>query len=1000
MVKTTAPAPSPLERRTAPEKKRSTLSGLDHSGFTSLNVSKSLREHASPFAVLRTPLQTNSGRRGSSSQRVLTVQYLQRAVGNRCLDRALHQPSRKIEGAQIQRDSLNPLDWASDLLHRLTGDADRDEADVQNDATQRSTQLQNQSATSSSDLQSKSETQGTALGTEATTQGTSVETQSEAQGRGLQGQADANASQLTSQSSTSGAEIQQEAGGKSKQLQADLGALDTQTRSNVNDATGTLGADVKAVHGEGDAADGQIKDQWNVLETQGSTHVKAATTQTEALVHGKTALIQEYQGSGEHNPEQFQKRWSELQGQVTVAERGESSLQQTEDAGQSVNARAPGIWSKITNRGQALVVGIGNLASRAWNTLQTSWSSLQSTAAKALADVRQQASAAVARVRNLATAAWTKLQSLANQAWPALRDMATRAWSALKSRGTAAWLALQAAAAAAWMALQTAANSIVTSLASKISGIIGRLNGAVGRIVQFLASAVSSLISRVRSVTGRALDFVSSTFARVGETLRGIGARAWQGLKDVAERAWSGLKDIGTRSWTALKDLGARVWTGLKDLGTRIWNGLQSLAKRAWDMLSKGWEWLKRKAEAAWKWVKKAWEALKSAARSAWDWIKRKARAALEWLKRKWAWLKAMISRAIAWLKAKWKWLKSILGVLQVLRARMQRLWNQLVAKLRQVIPVPSSPRELVNFLAKVRDIAKAFLGKSSPAMAAAAASAGGKGSPLTTQFGAPTEDYGTDNKGGAGGCGLCYDAPGPANAGTAAHRIIQLEFTGQLLAQGLRPETEFVLGGVTPDLAFWRGNNRLEIGEIKPDNPQGIEAGTAKLTTAIPAAKLKYPTKIVAPLGVPLVGGMVMPTLSPTPGCQVQDLFVKPPSAGLYLYFCEPTYKQLKARGCQCKADLPPVPVTKKETEKEKGKSWFQKFKEQLAAHPVAAAVLVAALIALIVALVVLFLPIPEPISKAISAILAVLSGLTAAAVVVGLFLSMPNEGGSAPVA
>ncbi len=568
-----------------------------------------------------------------------------------------------MDSGQIQRDSLNPLDWASDLLHHVTGDASRDENDVQNESTHQATQLHDKGTASSNDLQNKSQAQGTALGTQATTQGSLVETHSETQGRVLQSQAGAEASHLTSESSASGEAIQHAVSGKSTQLQTDLGVLDAQTRAHVNDTTGTVGADVKALHGEGESTDEQLKGQWNGVETQGSTRVKAATAQTQALVNSKTSLIQEYQSSGEHNPEQFQKRWSELQGQVNAAEHGESSLRQTEDMGEGVNARSGGIWSKITNRGQVLAGNISNLASRAWSALQTRWSALQSTAAKALADVRQQASAAVTRVKNLATAAWTKLQSLANQAWPALRDMATRAWNELKSKGTAAWLALQAAAAAAWMALQSAANSIVNALASKISGIIGKINGAVGRIVQFLASAVSSLISRVRGVTDRALQFLSSHATAAWDALRSFGTRAWQSLKDTAESAWGKLKDVGTRAWTALKDLGARVWTGLKDLGTRIWSALQNLAKRAWDMLSKAWDWLKRKAEAAWNWAKKAWDALKSAALRAWNWIKAKARAALEWLKRKWAWLKAMLLRALAWLKAKWRWLKSIVKI-------------------------------------------------------------------------------------------------------------------------------------------------------------------------------------------------------------------------------------------------------------------------------------------------------------------------------------------------
>lgn len=930
-----------------------------------------------------------SPRTMSAAPNSRTFLYLQRTVGNAFIARALEPRSqlRQSDQLTIQRQSLNPLAWAGDLLHRLTGDAETDGAQVQGEATERVNNINDQGMQRSKELQGTSDTQSTALQNEASTEGTQVSTQADTQGRELQTQNDAEAGQLTAELSRNSAAIQQDATGTSTKLQGDVGALDAQTRSHVGEASKTMDGDVNGLHAEGESTDGQIRNQWAGMENQGNARVKAATDQTQALVNDKTSLIQEYQGAGQHDPNQFQKRWTELQNHVTAAERGEPNLQQTENAGSPISAQAGGLWSRITNRGQSLATKAISLASAAWSTLQNGWATLQRRATTALANVRQRASAAVARVKSLATAAWTKLQNLAGQVSSRLRDLATRAWTGLQSRGTAAWVALSAAATAAWTALQTAANSIIATLTSKVSGILSRISGAVGRIVQYLASAVSSLISRVRSITDRALSFLRSGASKAWDALQTFGTHAWQGLKDIAEKAWTGLKDLGMHAWTSLKNLGTRIWSGLKALGTQIWNGLQSLAKHVWDMLGKAWDWLKKKAEAAWKWVKKAWDAVKRTALKAWDWIKKKARAALEWLKRKWAWLKAMIGKAIAWLKAKWKWLKSILGVLQILRAWFHRLWDQLIAKLRLVLPVPSGQKELVSFLSKLRDEIKKLVSGPSPIVSAM----GLKVLP-TAQFREPSEDYGTDNKGGAGGCGLCYKSPGPANAGTAAHRIIQVEFVGQLLAQGLRPETEFALGGVIPDLAFWRGSNRLEIGEIKPDNAQGIEDGTAKLTKAIPAAKLKYPNKIVAPLGVPLAGGMVFPTLSTTPGCQVQDLFVKPPAAGLYLYFCEPTYKQLKAQGCKCQDNLPPVPVKKKETEEEKGKSFLDRLKEMYAEHPVLVTTFLIALILLIAALIALFLPIPEPIHKIISALVALFSGFTAATALVLIWVNMPK--------
>jgi len=619
--------------------------------------------NSSPLAFLRATARSSpSLSRAVCSKKAPAFRYLQGTIGNASIARAL-QAGARDNPAAIQRASLNPLDWATDLLHRVTRDADADETQVQSEASRQSTRLDDQSAAGSRDLRSRSETQGATLQNEATSQGAQINSQSETEGQNLQSAQTTEATQLTSESAAAGETIQQDSAGTSKRLESEAGVLDAQARSTVGDATQMANADAATLRNESNSTEGREQNQWTEMGTQGGIRVKSATAETEALVRGKTALIQEYQSPGAHDPERFQKRWTDLQGQVNAAERGESNLRQTEEGGAAAYAQAGGIWQRLGNLGQTVATRVTNLASRAWSTLQTHWSALQSTAGKALADVRQRASAAVTRVKNLAAAAWSRLQNLAARVWPLLRDAATHAWNGLKARGAAAWTALQATALAAWTALQSLANSIVTSLTSTISTIVSRINGAVGRIVEWLASAVSSLISRVQSATGRALSFLRSRAAAAWGTLQNMGTQAWQGLKAVAEQAWNGLKDLGTRAWTYMKELGTRVWAGLKEFGTRIWNSLQNLAKRAWDMLRGAWDWIKRKAEAAWNWVKRQWEALKRAAAQLWDWIKRKARAALEWLKRKWEWLKATVRRAIAWLKEKWRWLKSIVKI-------------------------------------------------------------------------------------------------------------------------------------------------------------------------------------------------------------------------------------------------------------------------------------------------------------------------------------------------
>ncbi len=159
-----------------------------------------------------------------------------------------------------------------------------------------------------------------------------------------------------------------------------------------------------------------------------------------------------------------------------------------------------------------------------------------------------------------------------------------------------------------------------------------------------------------------------------------------------------------------------------------------------------------------------------------------------------------------------------------------------------------------------------------------------------------------------AGGCGLCYGTP--ANAGRAAHALIQTEF------EIMYPLGLVELGVSDPqdengrlDLAIAVPGG-FEIGEIKPANEQGYADGITQIARYLNLIAARYPSAGVAPLRK-LLPPLIFPTLSSN--CPVQMLFVNPPVGGVYGYFCRPSYSELLRRGCQC----PPPRLTQRQEER-----------------------------------------------------------------------------------
>jgi outer membrane protein OmpA-like peptidoglycan-associated protein len=126
--------------------------------------------------------------------------------------------------------------------------------------------------------------------------------------------------------------------------------------------------------------------------------------------------------------------------------------------------------------------------------------------------------------------------------------------------------------------------------------------------------------------------------------------------------------------------------------------------------------------------------------------------------------------------------------------------------------------------------------------------------------------------------------------------------------------EGELPLGKGRVDLAVVsREQKQIEIGEIKPANEGGMDAGIEQIEErlrVLPTLK-KYAGYKAVPLKYPVKQPIRFETLAPIcfeqPGfCYSQELTVGPPVRGLYLYFCEPSYSELLAGGCHCECKEP----------------------------------------------------------------------------------------------
>jgi hypothetical protein len=199
---------------------------------------------------------------------------------------------------------------------------------------------------------------------------------------------------------------------------------------------------------------------------------------------------------------------------------------------------------------------------------------------------------------------------------------------------------------------------------------------------------------------------------------------------------------------------------------------------------------------------------------------------------------------------------------------------------------------------------------------------------PLGRPLGGRGGGGGDDFEEPAGGCGLCYGTEkgkiGPREAGNAAHKVIQ----NMLKPAGVIAELPWGDGRI--DLAVVRPDvKQIEIAEIKPANEAGMEAGIEQIEKRLRALPTlaKYEGYTAVPLAAPVASPIRFVTGAPIcedqPGyCYSQDMSVAMPSGGgLYLYFCEPSYRSLRLT-CKCKCsdwEWKPFPWPSKERAKKR---------------------------------------------------------------------------------
>ena len=272
------------------------------------------------------------------------------------------------------------------------------------------------------------------------------------------------------------------------------------------------------------------------------------------------------------------------------------------------------LWNKseaFRNFFKGLWNGIVNVASSAWQKIQSAWSGLVEWFSNLWNSVKETASnawnsflegarpivEALMNVWNALTeffsALWNGIVSLATTVWNGIVEVVTpiietikglwngfsefmsTIWTGIVEVATTAWNTLQPIVETVWTAIQqfiTSAIEVIQNVITTGMQIVQEVWNAVWTVFTTIVQTVWTVISTVISTV---LNVIAGIISAATALIQGNWSGAWEAIKGVAQTVWNGIQTVISTVINAISTIIGMVLGTIKNTVTTIWNGIK-----------------------------------------------------------------------------------------------------------------------------------------------------------------------------------------------------------------------------------------------------------------------------------------------------------------------------------------------------------------------------------------------------------------------------------------
>lgn len=213
--------------------------------------------------------------------------------------------------------------------------------------------------------------------------------------------------------------------------------------------------------------------------------------------------------------------------------------------------------------------GIVNVASNAWQKIQSAWSGL------------------VEWFTNL----WNRIKETASNAWNSFLEKAKRVIDAIKS----AWNTISEFFSNLWSGIKSFASDVWNSFLEGARPIVEALMNVWNALKDFFSALWGGIVSVATTVWNGIVEVVMPIIEAIKNAWNGLVeffVILWNSVTDISKNAWNGFVDFLTPIvetikglWTGFSEFMSTIWTGIVDVATTAWNMLQPVIETVWTAI-------------------------------------------------------------------------------------------------------------------------------------------------------------------------------------------------------------------------------------------------------------------------------------------------------------------------------------------------------------------------------------------------------------------------------